>query len=305
MAARVRAPPDAPPGVAFLPPRPARRRSAAAMRAGPPAPASDDEGGKHLGGWQPNGKQPELLRLFPWAFTAACCFLFAVPAWAELSLARDEALSYFRSDRTDVVMIIPVLICATHYIHLRQRVPNKLAVMVTLIVPSLILFLCASGSRIAALDKYDKLLSANCDALPEKQALQDSWEAAYSLYADCLEQTTKASNYSVAQLMDRFRITDCEEYSTAYAGRSHQKEWTYLKYLEGNLFCSGWCYPGQQLWSSGVHKDSCSAVVSQLYRSHVAPRGSQVGSFMLVVLGSAIVAVTALGPVLRNHGVEW
>jgi hypothetical protein len=268
-------------------------------------PAWDDEGGKFPGGWRQEGKQPELLRIFPWAFSAACCFLFALPAWDELSLSRDEALSYFRSDRTDVVMIIPVLICATHYIHLRQRVPNKLAVMVTLIVPSVVLFLCASGLRTAAVDKYDKLLSASCDAVPEKQALQDSWEAAYSLYADCLEQTSKASNYSVAQLMNKFRITDCEEYGAAYAGARHQKEWKYLKYLESSHFCSGWCYPGTQLWSSGVHKDSCSAVVSQLYRSHVAPRGSQVGAFMLVVLGAAIVAVMALGPVLRNHGVEW
>lgn len=285
------------------------------MRVCPPPPASDDEGGKLPGGWQLDGKQPELLRVFPWAFTAACCFLFAVPAWAELSLARDEALSYFRSDWTDVVMIIPVLICATHYIHMRQRVPNKLAVMVTLIAPSLILFLCASGARTAALDKHDKLLSASCDALPEKQALQDSWEAAHSLYVECLEETTKVSKFSVDQLMDKFRITDCEEYNTAYTGHNaagekvsaphHQKEWKYLKYLESSHFCSGWCYPGAQLWSSGVHKDSCSAVVSQLYRSHVAPRGSQVGAFMLVVLGSAIVALTALGPVLRSHGVEW
>ncbi|CAK0820630.1 unnamed protein product, partial [Prorocentrum cordatum] len=113
------------------------------------------------------------------------------------------------------------------------------------------------------------------------------------------------SNYSVAQLMDKFRITDCEEWGAAYAGGRQQKEWNYLKYLETSHSCSGWCYPGVQLWSTGIHKDSCAAVVSQLYRSHVAPRGSQVGTFMLVVLGAGIVAMMAFGPVLRNYDVEW
>merc|ERR1719188_2317343 len=115
--------------------------------------------------------------------------------------------------------------------------------------------------------------------------------------------------------METFRIQDCEEYQSALTGltaggtrayeESHIQDWTYLRRLEEDHFCAGWCYHAQQLWSSKMNKDSCSVAVSHIYGGYVRPHASQVCCLMLVALGATAMMLIMLGPVLRRHSLDW
>jgi hypothetical protein len=211
----------------------------------------------------------DLLRMFPAAFTMVCFLVYLVPAWLILTAARTPALSYFASNGAYVVIAVPLIILLVHFIHLRSGNPVKFGVIAALIIPALILLIYGNMQHTNAIDKQDKLFSTDCDTFPAKRRLQVAWEAAYNLYMQCLEDTAATSNYSVSVLQANFRLQDCQEYqaqlnpvvqygstgmSTQLTG-TYAQEWNYLRYLEENHFCSGWCYAGVQLWSNQMTKD--------------------------------------------------
>mmetsp|Transcript_47732 Transcript_47732/g.147460 ORF Transcript_47732/g.147460 Transcript_47732/m.147460 type:complete len:282 (+) Transcript_47732:136-981(+) len=256
-----------------------------------------------------------MLKMFPAAFTMICALLFSVPMWIVLTIGHTTAIAYFQTNWYYVVVIIPAITCCVHYVHVRRGVPNKAAVIVGLTLPNLVLLWHANLQYMNSVDKADKLFSSDCNTFDQKRELQRSWEAAYSLYVGCINQTSANTGHSRELLMQTFRIQDCEEYNAALTGftasgtrayeESHQRDWTYLRSLEEEHFCSGWCYHAQQLWSSKAHKDSCSVVVSHIYGSYVRPHAKQVCMLMLAALGASATLLIMVGPVLRRHGLEW
>mmetsp|Transcript_81015 Transcript_81015/g.188217 ORF Transcript_81015/g.188217 Transcript_81015/m.188217 type:complete len:280 (-) Transcript_81015:204-1043(-) len=257
----------------------------------------------------------DMLKMFPSAFTMIGALLFSVPMWIVLTIGRNPAVAYFQSNSFYSVLIIPVITILVHLVHVRKGVPHKAAVVTGLVLPNLILLWYGNAMYLNAVDKSDKLFSSDCNSFDNKRELQRSWEAAYALYSNCINQTAHATGHSRQKLMDTFRIQDCEEYNaalTAYTDsgtrayeEGHERDWTYLRSLEEEHFCAGWCYQAQQLWSSKAHKDSCSSVVSQLYGSYVRPHASEVCMLMLASLGATAMMLIMVGPVLRRHGMEW
>lgn len=252
----------------------------------------------------------DLIRMFPAAFTMVCFVIFLVPVWLILTVAENQALSYFSSRWAYVVLAAPVIILLVHLVHLRQGVPNKFGVLAALMIPSIICLIIANRQFMNATDKMDKLFSVDCDTFPQKRQLQVAWESAYNLYMDCLNTTAATSNYPLEVLQQNFRIQDCAEYQSRLSGKwaflnNYADEWNYLRYLEENHYCSGWCYHGVQLWSSKPHKDSCAIVVSNLFRSLVTPHTKQVSVVMLACLAVTAVIIIIMGPALRKQGLEW
>jgi len=202
-----------------------------------------------------------------------------------------------------------------HITHWLRGVPTKSAVVVGLIVPNLIVLFCANLQYMGAVDKSEKLFSTDCNSFQEKRRLQASWEAAYNLYMNCIDQTSARTGHPRDTLIELFRIQDCEEYAGAISGfdksgRPHPqggfaKDWTYLRSLEEDHFCSGWCYRGQQLWATKTTKDSCTSAVSHIYRGYVRPHTSQVCMLMLAALACSSVLLIMLGPVIRKQGLDW
>jgi len=257
----------------------------------------------------------DMLKMFPSAFTMVGAMLFSVPTWIVLTIGRNPAVSYFQSNYYYVVLVIPVVTIIVHVIHVRKGVPVKFAIVTGLVVPNLVLLWFGNMMYLNAVDKTDKLFSGDCNSFNTKRELQRSWEAAYALYSSCINQTSQQTGHSREKLMDTFRIQDCEEYNSALTGltdagsrayeQSHLEDWTYLRSLEEEHFCAGWCYHAQQLWSSKEHKDACSVVVSNIYSSYVRPHASQVCMLMLAALGATAMLLIMLGPVLRRHGLDW
>jgi len=255
----------------------------------------------------PDARKPtsgiNLLAVFPAAFTMVCSLLFILPLYTVISVANEPVVKYFSAQVSWVLLIIPVIIAVTHIIHVRTKVPNKYAVMATLIVPGFLLLIFANAEYVSAADKADKLFSTDCDTFSIKRELQREWEAAYSIYTQCLNSTAASSAYSIAQLQQNFRIQDCEEYPAAL--KSHKRAWNYLQYLEENNHCSGWCYHGQQIWSSQVTKDGCAITVSSVYKLYVRPNAGEVCLIMIFTLAVSAVLLILIGPVIRSLGIDW
>lgn len=252
---------------------------------------------------KPVGGRIDMMKMFPPAFTMACALLFMVPTYMVIYISRSPVITYFSNQSYWILLVIPVIIAASHYVHVRGGVPNKYAVIGSLILPSLLLLIFANVEYVASVDKSDKLFSTDCDTFLLKRRLQNSWEAAYSVYMNCLNQTAVNSGRSIDELRSNFRIQDCSEY--AGASRAHSREWSYLQHLEENNHCSGWCYHGVQLWSSAPTKDSCSTVVSSVYSLYVRPHASQICIVMLAVLFLSAAMFVFMGETIRAHGLTW
>lgn len=252
-----------------------------------------------------------MLRLFPVLFTLCSSLLFLVPMGFVLSIGTSQEMAYFWTPWHYVVAVIPLLIFGAHVIHMRSGAPSKLSVVTALVVPSVVLLISANGQFMQANTLVDRLSSNDCDAMQSKQNLQNAWQAAHDLYMGCLNQTSAAFGYDVAVLQQNFRVQDCEEWPAAAGLVSssstspYVQEWLYLRYLEENSYCTGWCKPGAQLWSSGGHKDSCSVAVSAVFEYYGQPQSGEVVSVMVITLIVSAMFLILVGPVLRKNGIEW
>lgn len=253
----------------------------------------------------------DALRLFPVSFTTIISILFGMCTWLLLRVGIDPALSYFHIYWYWGITLIPAAITGVHVVHMRHGRPTKYTLALGLALPSLILLLYGNLQYQSATEKITKLSVPDCSTFSEKRDLQRSWEAAHELYMSCINETHVATGLSRDTLLQRFRLPDCEEYESALYGlglnqESQLREWTYLQRLEEEQLCAGWCYQGRQLWSSqNGARDACSKAVARVYAAYAAPRASQVGTIMLVLLGCSTMVVIMLGPVMQRHGAEW
>jgi hypothetical protein len=222
-----------------------------------------------------------IHRMFPLVFTAVTVLVFMIPSFTLLYIARQPAVDYFLDDKSYLVFLIPIVIVLTHWFHV-ARGPNRYVTSMALIIPSLLLLLLGLLANRGSSMYVQSLFSIDCDIIPVKAHLQLEWESANAFFQKCLHDTAKTTNYSVPYLADNFRIQDCTDYSEAF--QAHHGTWSYLQSLEENYACTGFCIPGQQLWATGPHKDSCSVAVSMIFDNFVSTRSFKVTSLMLLVL---------------------
>lgn len=215
---------------------------------------------------------PQQSSNFPTLFTVVAVMLFALPSWTLIWTSIEPAVAYWNTTECSWLLAIPLLILATH-IYQVVFGANFFAVLVTLLAPSLLLVLMVMAKQASAGGLAQDLFSIDCHAFPGKASLELEWEAAHSFYAHCIFETAAKNNLSEAYLRDTFRIQDCETYPTVL--RQHARTWGYLAQLEETSACTGWCIPGQQLWSRGPRQDSCSVAASAAFEFFVGPRLSK------------------------------
>merc|ERR1719161_736105 len=222
-----------------------------------------------------------IHRMFPLVFTAVTVLVFMIPSFTLLYIARQPAVDYFVDDKSYLVFLIPIVIVLTHWFHV-ARGPNRYVTSMALIIPSLLLLLLGLLANRGSSMYVQSLFSIDCDIIPVKAHLQLEWESANAFFQKCLHDTAKTMNYSVPYLADNFRIQDCTDYSEAF--QAHHGTWSYLQSLEENYACTGFCIPGQQLWTTGPHKDSCAVSVASVFQHIVWMNAIQVIAMSLLTL---------------------
>lgn len=256
-----------------------------------------------------NAKGGKLMfrRIFPAAFTMTLIILFFIPGYLAIYSARHPVVKYFHGEwyekwyeKDYILYPIPLLIAVVHFFHVHNG-PNWFVTNLSLLIPSMLLLTVGTSLYTSATSNADRLFSTDCSTMWEKSHLQREWEAAHTLYRGCLKETAAARNLTKSYLAEKFNIEDCEEYKTAL--RKHWHDWSYLKHLEEDHACTGFCKPGEQLWSSGPHKDSCAIAVASVFRNIVQSNCVQVIAISLVTLCLEVAVVIFLGPLWRSASV--
>lgn len=251
----------------------------------------------------------DMLALFPLLFTLVCCLLFLFPTTVLLDIGWDPIVAYWHPSgrmMTLLLVFVPLVIAGAHVIHVRRMMPVKKVVVIAVFAPAAIIIIMADVFYELSWRKAQDLADRNCDSIQSKRDLQASWEVAYYIYDSCLNQTNAASGYSRAQLQANFRLPDCEDYTIAsYEHSNYKHDWLYLAHLEKTLGCSGWCYPGQQLWVTQAVKDDCSSSVANGFFYFVKDRSMQILLTMTATLVVLTVLVLLISAPMRSAGFDW
>lgn len=232
--------------------------------------------------------------------TTLALLLFVVPSLTLIWTSLEPAVGYWSTTWLQVLFAIPVVIVGVHLYQVKFGA-NQNAVGVALVLPSILLMFMLVDKELLVGMKVQELFSISCDAFPEKTALQLEWEAARDFYDQCITDTA-ASNKGITRevLIDHFSVRDCTQYEEAYA--NHAAAWGYLSMLEEKYGCSGWCIPGQQLWSHGPHKDSCSDAVGAAFQYFSCPRVYQALWLVFCILLLAGTFFPFCSPYLASKG---
>lgn len=241
-----------------------------------------------------------VMRFFPRVFTMASFMLFMLPSYLAVRTDRDPVVAYWKGYSDLVLLIIPVIILAAHIYHANYG-PSKYVTTAAAMIPGMLLV--AFGLKMQNTNPAGSLFSIDCDLMPEKMHLQQEWEAAHSLYQSCLKQTSTQHNFTVDYLAQNFRIQDCTEYPKGL--EKHMATWSYLRYLEEKTHCTGFCIPGQPLWTAPTseHKDSCAVAVASAFTYMAHPHSVQVFILSAITTGLVAVLMIILVPLLTKYEV--
>jgi len=252
----------------------------------------------------------DVLRLVPWVIMLCCIVMFATPVMLTLHIGRDHNVKYWVGPWCDVVVILPIVFLVTGVMHLGKDLPDKRICAVCLLVPAIGLLILADSVLTVVSDKSDELFSLDCDTFAGKRDLEREWNAASELYNGCIEETLRTvkesygREFTVAEAKAMYKIQDCEEYEATYL--KHQRDWDYLKVLEEEEVCSGWCAPGESLWTyQDKPRDACSVSVSASLSGKVAHNAGQVLSSAIFILAFTCFLLVGVRPILKKHGIKW
>jgi hypothetical protein len=243
-----------------------------------------------------------VSRMFPAAFTMLSMLLFLVPTYLIVHAAKHPVVKYWHGDWYTFLIIVPIIITVVHIQHTR-RGPDRYITNLALLFPSFLLLLCGMLLLQSATIKSELLFSSDCGIMEEKAFLQREWETARDFYDFCLNNSAKQRNLTTADLSKMFTIQDCNDYRSSL--RDHQHSWGYLRMLEEDHACTGFCKPDKQLWSNGPHKDACALSVASVFEYVVRSNSVQVVAMSLMTLCLVAGLVSFIGPAMAAEGLGF
>jgi len=248
-------------------------------------------------------KGPNMVKVFPFFFSFSCLMIFLGPIWLIFHASQDTNVEYWIGEWCKAVLVIPFFFVGAFFIQAQLKRPHKPTVLIATLLPAGILLVIGDALASIASDRADQLRSTDCDTFAQKRELQHAWDSAQQLYTKCLEDTVRSSNITMKQAKMAFRIEDCSEYKIGFA--MHPYEWRYLKQIEDEYQCSGWCHVAQPVFTKKEVRDSCSVVVGAVFRAKIKGMALQVVSYDLFILMVVSIGNILAGPWLRRKGIDW
>lgn len=246
-------------------------------------------------------------KMLPTAFIFCCFVIFATPMALTIALGYDRSVKYWIGPWGLMSFGIPVLFALGHYVHLERGFPRKPVVLLCTLFPAVLFLIVGDIHLSVSYDLSDQLFSTDCDTFDSKRVLERAWERANDLYAKCITTTVqnqgKKHNLTIAKAFDLYRIHHCEEYNSAL--QENKEQWDYLRHLEEQHHCSGWCEPGRRLWTYKGTRDACSVAVGTVLRFKVQRIAMQVVVYSVVVIVLVTIVLVLVGPMIRAAGMPW
>lgn len=246
----------------------------------------------------------ETGTLFANSFTSFLLLLFFIPLYLVISVILETNMYFWVSHDFSPYwfIILLVLYIGTHAYHVYTQKTSKWLVLLCLLLSSGSLFAVSETFIKKTEFVYTFLVSSDCDTYSGKRLMQLSWDAADTLYIECLANESSVSGKSVAELMDVMKVQDCPTYSTELVD---YPTWSYLETLETSLQCSGWCDASTPLWTTESTKDSCSVSVGFDLREYGYYTLNQVRVYSIVVLLFSALMMLQGGKILASYGIDW
>eukprot|EP00927_Polykrikos_kofoidii_P058249 TRINITY_DN52647_c0_g1_i1.p1 TRINITY_DN52647_c0_g1~~TRINITY_DN52647_c0_g1_i1.p1 ORF type:complete len:452 (+),score=48.28 TRINITY_DN52647_c0_g1_i1:144-1499(+) len=244
---------------------------------------------------------------FPTYFTIFWGLAFMVPVCGTIHLVYDTTVTYWFGSWCRVVILLPLVMIYGYFSHVRNDGrPYKPAIIVCMLLPSITLFFLNNTVMKASADEAQILRSVKCGASSKKRELQRSWKEASVLYDKCLRDTVRDATdrqltIDGAQLM--YRIDDCDEYMSTYS--KNKRDWDYLKHLEMEHNCAGWCSFDKPLWTFDDVLDSCSVAAAQVFEDKITRLTSQTVMYIVTLIILSMVILFFAGPFMRSRGLDW
>jgi len=240
-------------------------------------------------------KEVDILQFFPMAFMVFCLLVFAQPLLKCIDLASDADVVYWFGSWPATIAMLPLLfIVASYFINLRSMASSKAGFFLAVLGSSLVLLVLGERLSSSAGDLAMKLLSFECRAFPGSSGIEAALTDARRFREQCEAEMDGRA----------FVIQDCMGYASAL--QEHVRDWNYLRSLEEEQRCSGWCEYSQPLWSFGVSLgDRCSYVVGAAMESRIDRNASQLLEWSLIIIAFCSIGLALCLPGIRNAGLDW
>lgn len=219
---------------------------------------------------------------------AALVFLYPVMLTA-LMLSKPSMRYWCGHWLLAVVIAIPAWLLLVHFGVAQGKVSRTMTPLVAITVPAAFLAFCCQlhvwwfGSQGVA------LLSDDCQSFHDKAALEASWQEADVLLSACIRKMSSETGSPLRQTALVLNFGECKGYTSAFS--AYQRDWNYLRHMEQEYRCGGWCKPSAPLWyAQPLQQDSCSKVAGRVMTDGVALMMRQISAYSgLLMLGSCLV----------------
>lgn len=243
-------------------------------------------------------------KLFASTFTGACCAVFLFPFTTTLHLAADPNVVYWLGYYPWVVLLVPALIAGVHIYHVWKQQAIRPLIMAAMIVPCVLFFLVGGCLLFQATHIIDGLVTSDCTSFRAVRATQLAYNDAAAVLADCRAQQPDAV------------LPECQKYVDEYGLPGHGDHWQYLRYVEENYGCSGFCQAAESgLWTGKPqagcvntphapgceqHRDGCAMMVASALRGRVQHSSWQLMMYSIFVLFIFLGWMAAIGRKMQS-----
>jgi len=235
-------------------------------------------------------KGVDLLQVYPFTFAFLSLLVFLGAMVKMVFLSFNPNVRYWIGEWPTVVAFMPLaFILVAYLIHRMNGQPSKLASLIGLLGPSVLLFIGGYKVAITALTLSTAFASTDCITNPQMYQLGLDYKSAVAFKSACNTTT--------------MMIDECAGYEAASA---KHPGWQYLSQLEKTSGCGGWCEASTTLWAyPGGVQDPCSSVAAEALSTEVLYPSMQVAIYNILVLFLATVGIAVLGPKAADQGLSW
>jgi hypothetical protein len=238
----------------------------------------------------------DMLQVYPFAFAFLSLLVFLGAMVKMAYLAFNPNVQYWIGEYPAWIAFLPLLFIGVAFvIHRSTGQPSKVASLIGLLGPSVMLFIGGYKVAITSLTLSTAFGSTDCITNPSMYQLQQDWQAAWAFKSTCKPM----ANATGKPMM----IDECDGYAAAAV---QNKGWDYLAKLEKSSGCGGWCEASTTMWAyPGEMQDPCSSVAAEELSTEVLRPAMQVAIYDILVLFLATVGIAVLGPKAADQGLSW
>lgn len=246
--------------------------------------------------------------LWPTYFLLAIFTAVGVPIITSIQLARDPSVQYWIGRHGYVALLLPPYLLFLNGM-LMRRGPKMIPIILSTMAPFLYVVVGGKFHLDKASVVAEMLYSSDCTTFVPKQDIHRSWVAAARIYEKCIERITAESGLNHTEGLKLYRLQECKEYIPEPGQEDihakHRTAWQYLRMLEEDHSCCGWCWETRPLWTFGEVRDACSAAAGKILMTKAVGLSNNMYYYGLACVIVSGAGVAFMGHEIRKGGNEW